>query len=194
MPKYLDAQLQPIRDDVRSRAVALGRVFRRSDLAEWGLPGDTVVPMTRRDWWVRLHHGVYADSQDVGDNPADPAHHALLSAASIRALSEPAFAFGPSAVSLHGLALPRGLLDTVTLVRPRGRDGRSLSRRISATDHVPPAIVRTQSLTAADVMEVAGVPTVVPALAAVSAAVSVHQDWMIAIMDQRGGALQSSFN
>ena len=183
MPKYLDAQLQPIRDDVRSRAVALGRVFRRSDLAEWGLPGDTVVPMTRRDWWVRLHHGVYADSQDVGDNPADPAHHALLSAASIRALSEPAFAFGPSAVSLHGLALPRGLLDTVTLVRPRGHDGRSLSRRISATDHVPPAIVRTQSLTPADVMEVAGVPTVVPALAAVSAAVSVHQDWMVAIMD-----------
>ena len=47
----------------------------------------------------------------------------------------------------------------------------------------PPAIVRTQSLTPADVMEVAGVPTVVPALAAVSAAVSVHPDWMVAIMD-----------
>jgi hypothetical protein len=181
--KYLDTELQPIRDDVRTRASGLGRVFRRSDLIAWGLPGDTVVPMTRRDWWIRLHHGVYADTRDVGDDPSDAAHHALLCAASIRALREPAFAFGPSAATLHGLALPHGLLDTVNLVRPLGHDGRALSRRISATDHVPPAVVRTQHLTTADVTEVGGVPVVGPALAAVSAAVAASPDWMVAIMD-----------
>lgn len=183
MTKHLDADLQPIRDAVRARAAALGRVFRRSDLMAWGLPGDTVLPMTRRGWWIRLHHGVYADSRDVGTDPSDAGQHALLCAAGIRALREPAFAFGPSAASLHDLALPRGLLDTVNLVRPLGRDGRSLSRRISGTDHVPPAVVRTQHLTPADVTEVGGVPTVVPALAAVSAAVSAQRDWMVAIMD-----------
>ena len=183
MTKYVDAELQPIRDDVRARASALGRVFRRIDLIAWGLPGDTVVPMTRRDWWIRLHHGVYADARDVGDDPSDAAHHALLCAASIRALREPAFAFGPSAATLHGLALPRGLLGTVNLVRPLGQDGRALSRRISATEHVPPALVRTQHLTAADVTEIGGVPVVVTALAAVSAAVATSPDWMVAIMD-----------
>jgi hypothetical protein len=183
MTKYLDAELQPLRDDVRTRAVALGRVFRRSDLIAWGLPGDTVVPMTRRNWWVRLHHGVYADSRDVGTDPADRAQHELLCAAGIRALREPAFAFGPSATSLHGHALPAGLLGAVQLVRPLGHDGRALSRRITATDHVPPAIVRTQPLTTADVTVVRGIPTVVPALAAVSSAVSARRDWMVAIMD-----------
>jgi hypothetical protein len=183
MPKYLDSELLPLRDDVRHRATPLGRVFRRSDLVAWGHPGDTVVPMTRRGWWVRLHHGVYADSRDVGRDPSDRSQHALLCAAGIRALREPAFAFGPSAASLHGLALPRGLLDTVHLVRPLGHDGRSLSRRVTATDHVPPAIVRTQQLTPADVMRVNGVPVVVPALAAVSAAVTTHPDWMVAVMD-----------
>jgi hypothetical protein len=183
MPKYLDHALLPLRDDVRLRATPLGRVFRRSDLEAWGIPGDTVIPMTRRDWWVRLHHGVYADSRDIGDDASDPRQHALLCAASIRALREPAFAFGPSAASLHGLALQRGLLDTVNLVRPLGHDGRALSRRITATDRVPPALVRTQHLTSADVMEVGGVPVVVPALAAVSASVLAHPDWMVAMMD-----------
>lgn len=183
MPKYLDDALTPLRDHVRLRAAPRGRVFRRSDLAEWGIPGDTVVPMTRRDWWVRLHHGIYADSRDVGKDLSDPGQHALLCAASIRALREPAFAFGPSASSIHGHALPRGLLYSVTLVRPVGHDGRALSRRITATDHLPPAVVRTQHLTSADVTEVGGVPTVVPALAAVSAAVSARPDWMVAIMD-----------
>ncbi len=183
MPKYREDNLLPLRDDVRMRAAPLGRVFRRSDLIAWGLPGDTVLPMTRRGWWIRLHHGIYADSRDIGDDPSDAAHHALLCAAGIRALREAAYAFGPSAASLHGQALPRGLLDTVHLVRPLGHDGRSLSRRITAKDHVPPAIVRTQHLTAADVTEVGGVPVVVPALAAVSAAVSADPDWMVAIMD-----------
>lgn len=183
MPKYPDSELHILREDVRRRATPLGRVFRRSDLIVWGLPGDTVLPMTRRNWWVRLHHGIYTDSRDMGEDPTDRAQHALLCAASIRALREPAFTFGPSAASLNRLALPNGLLNTVNMVRPLGHDGRSLSRRITATDHLPPAIVRTLRLSAADVTEVEGVPTVVPALAAVSAAVSVHHDWIVAIMD-----------
>ena len=54
MPKYPADDLQPVRDAVRERAIPLGRVFRRSDLITWGLPGDTVVPMLRRGWWVRM--------------------------------------------------------------------------------------------------------------------------------------------
>ena len=183
MTKYLDAELEPLRDLVRLRATPLGRVFRRSDLIAWGLPGDTVIPMTRRDWWVRLHHGVYADSRDVGDDPSEAGQHALLCAAGIRALREPAYAFGPSAASLHGLSLPRGLLNTVHLVRPQGLEGRSLSRLVTATDRLPPAVVRTQRLTSEDVTEVGGVPVVVPALAAVSAAVLARHDWIVAILD-----------
>jgi hypothetical protein len=183
MTKYRDGDLLPLRDDVRRRSAPLGRVFRRSDLVAWGIPGDTVLPMTRRGWWVRLHHGIYADSRDIGPDASDGDQHALLCAAGIRALREPAFAFGPSAASLHGLALPRGLLGTVHLVRPLGHDGRSLSRRITAAEHLPPVVLRTQQLSPTDVAIVNGIPTVVPALAAVSAAVSASTEWMVAIMD-----------
>lgn len=183
MPKYPERELQPIRDAVRARALAVGRVFRRQDLVEWGLPGDTVVPMLRRKWWVRLHHGVYADARDVPDDPTSAEHHILHVAASIRALSEPAYAFGASAALLHGVAMPRGLVRRVELVRPLGREGRSLRRRITANDHLPPALLRTHRLQPDDITEVSGVPSVSPALAAVSAAAGCEPDWIVAVLD-----------
>ena len=183
MPKYPDAELHAIRDSVRQRAQPIGRVFRRSDLISWGLPGDTVVPMLRRDWWVRLHHGVYADSRDAHADPSTPEGHLLRVAASIRALTEPAYAFGASAALLHGLALPRDLVDVVHLVRPLGREGRSLTRRISATDHLSPARVTTYQLTPDDVLERDGIPTVTASLAAVSASVGCSPDWAVAVLD-----------
>jgi hypothetical protein len=183
MPKHPEAELQAVRDSVRASAVPRGRVFRRQDLIEWGLPADLVVPMLRRRWWVRLHHGVYADCRDV-DVPSDgPAAHLLHLAASIRALTGPAFAFGPSAALLHGLALPHGLPRDVHLVRPLGSEGRSLTRRVTAADHLPAGPVRTCALAADDVTAIDGIPTVGPALAAVSASVDCTHDWAVAVMD-----------
>lgn len=183
MPKHPDVELQAVADHVRSLAVAHGRVFRRSDLVDWGLPADTVVPMLRRGWWVRLHHGVYVDARDAAVDPNEPAGHLLRLAASIRALPEPAYAFGVSAALLHGLALPRGLDHDVHLVRPLGREGRSLTRRITARDRLDQPVIRTHQLRPEDVTVVNGVPTVVPALAAVSAAVRCEPDWAVALMD-----------
>jgi len=183
MPKYPTDELHPIRDAVRERAIAFGRVFRRSDLIAWGLPGDTVVPMLRRGWWVRLHHGVYVDARDAAVNPDGHLGHLLRLAACIRALPEPAYAFGVSAALLHGLALPRELGHDVHLVRPLGREGRSLTRRITARDRLDQPVIRTHQLRPEDLTEVDGIPTVVPALAAVSAAVRCEPDWAVALMD-----------
>lgn len=183
MPKHPDAELHAVADHVRSQAAALGRVFRRSDLVSWGLPADTVVPMLRRGWWVRLHHGVYVDARDAAVDPQGPAGHLLRLAASIRALPGPAYAFGVSAAIVHGLALPRGLDDEVHLVRPLGREGRSLARRITARDRLDQPVIRTHQLRPEDVTQVGGVPTVTPALAAVSTAVACEPDWAVAVMD-----------
>jgi hypothetical protein len=183
MPKYPSDELSVVRDDVRARARALGRVFRRRDLVEWGLPGDTVLPMRRRQWWVRLHHGVYTDARDIEASPNSPANHLLNVAAAIRALDEPAYAFGASAALLHGLSLPRGRAGAVHLVRPLGSEGRSLSRRISAPDRLMSSAITTYRLRPEDVTEVSGIPTVSPALAAVSAAVGCPPDWAVAVMD-----------
>lgn len=182
MPKYLDSQLQPVRDDVRLRAIAHGRVFRRSDLIAWGLPADTVIPMLRREWWVRLHHGVYADVRDVGE-PGDADNHLIRCAAGIRALAEPAYAFAASAALLHGLAMPGRTPTLMELIRPRGRDGRALSRRVTATDRLSDGVVGTHPLAAADVTEVSGIPTVSATLAAVTAATRFRNDWIVATLD-----------
>lgn len=183
MPKHPDAELQVVRDQVRRLALVQGRVFRRSDLMTWGLPGDTVLPMLRRGWWTRLHHGIYTDSRDAIADPDGPGGHLLRVAAAIRALSEPAYAFGPSGSLVHALALPRGLPTDVHLVRPLGREGRSLSRRISAHDRLDAPVVRTHHLRPEDVTEVAGIPTVSATLAAVSAGVLCSPDWAVALMD-----------
>ena len=183
MPKHADPVLHAVRDHVRQRATAHGRVFRRTDLVEWGLPADTVVPMLRRAWWVRLHHGVYADARDVDPEPLSASRHLLEVAAAIRALGEPAYAFGRSASLLHGLALPRERDGRVLLVRDRGREGRSLSRRVTARDRLASVRIRTHRLEPGDVTVVDGIPTVVASLAAVSGAVDCTPDWAVALMD-----------
>lgn len=183
MPKYTDADLLPVLDHVRAMAAPRGRVFRRPHLVEWGVPPDTVVPMLRRGYWVRLHHGVYADTRDVDSDASGADRHRLLLAASICALVEPAYAFGPSAALLHGIAMPRGLLSDIHLVRSRGAEGRSLTRRITASDHLPGAVMRTCPLDEADLTSVDGIPSVGPELAAVSTATLCSADWAVAVLD-----------
>lgn len=183
MTKHPDAQLAAIREDVRQRARDLGRVFRRSDLVAWGQPSDLVVPMLRRGWWERLHHGVYTDVRDIDGDAESRSTHLLHLAASIRALAEPAYAFAGSAALLHGLALPRGLADHVHLVRPLGAEGRSLSRRITGRRRVTPPAMTTYQLGPDDLTVVEGIPTVCAPLAAVSAAVGCTPDWAVAVLD-----------
>lgn len=183
MPKHPDPALHAVRDHVRASAVGRGRVFRRSDLIEWGIPADTVVPMLRRGWWQRLHHGVYVDARDIDPDPLSVSRHLLTVAASIRALPEPAYAFGVSASILHGHPVPRDLPRSVQLLRDLGREGRSLSRRITARDRLESVRIRTHRIDPADVTVVDGIPTVVPALAAVSTAVDCTPDWAVAVMD-----------
>lgn len=183
MPKYPEVELHAVRDAVRDRAMPLGRVFRRSDLVAWGLPADTVVPMLRRDWWTRLHHGVYADSRDAGAAADTRDGHLLRVSASIRALPESAYAFGFSAALLQDPSLRMEPTQGVHLVRQLGRDGRALSRRISAADRLTPARMTTYQLKPGDVEVVDGIPTVTRSLAAVSAAAGRSPDWAVAFLD-----------
>lgn len=183
MTKHPDAQLSAIRDDVRERARATGRVFRRTDLVGWGLPADLVVPMLRRHWWERLHHGIYVDVRDLDEDPTSRTSHLVQLAAAIRALPQPAYAFGGSAALLHGLALPRGRASGVHLVRPLGSEGRSLSRRVTTNHPLSPPTMTTYGLEPHDVTVLDGIPTVSATLAAVSAAVGCTPDWAVAVMD-----------
>jgi hypothetical protein len=175
-------ELTRIRDLVRSRAIPLAHVFRRTDLVDWDVEPTVTVTMMRRDWWARLHHGVYVDAQVLREATARERHR-IDAAASIAALSRPAYAFGISAAIAHDLSLPGSLVAPVELIRPLGHDGRALSRRISARDRLDAATVRGHRLVTDDVTTVGGIATVNRLLAAVSAAARLDDEWAVAVLD-----------
>lgn len=168
--------------------VALGTeptagVFRREHLAGWGLDPGIVRAMTRRGWWTRLHHGVYADSSRLTADVEPGMRHATLCAAAIMALRLPAFAFGPSAAAIHGLPRDRGLSDTVELVRPLGTDQRALQRRITAPTRLERVTIHGHHLRPEDVTAIRGVPVVSSELAAVSTAAACSLEWAVVTLD-----------
>jgi hypothetical protein len=184
--------LAATRERVYDLASRHGGAFRRSDLPAWGVDEAVLLPMQRRRWWIRLHHGVYVDARLL-DTPSDSAErHLVTCAAHIRALPGATYAFGSTAAAVHGLPMQQGLLSQVQLLRSVDSDGRAFRRRISAADALEPALIRGRTVPADQITEVHGIPTVYRPLAALSTAALSEREWALATLDadawQRPGA------
>ena len=183
--KYRTApELLALNDRARNFAGSHGRVFRPSQLAEWGLDPAVVRTMVRRRLWVRLRHGVDTDSATWEASAGDPVdRHLLHCAAAIRALPLAAYAFGRSAAALHALPVPRGQLGAVSLVRDLDTDPRALYGRVKSTKGLPDVAIKTHNLGQEAVTMIAGIPVVSRDLAAVSSAATSTHEWALATLD-----------
>lgn len=182
-PRRSSAELEILRERVRVRAGAQGGVFRRSDLAAWGLEPTAVLTMRRNGTWVRLHHGVYADRHVVEGAVTPQARHLLLAAAACAAIEGPVACFGVTAALLQGIPVDSRLLGHIELVRPIGRDSRALRRRISKPEHLPAATIHILDIDDADLTVHAGLPTAGRNLAAWTAAMAGDVDWGVVTLD-----------
>lgn len=159
-------------------------VFRRSDIAAWGLDPGSVRTYVRQGLWVRLHHGVYADAGVVRECAGDPVRlHRLLTRAAIASLPVAAYAVGPTAAVVHELPLPDGPPATIHLVRDASADRRALSRRISSPTALVHVHVSGHALHEADVTEVDGLASVSREVAAVTTAAGLSAEWAVAVLD-----------
>jgi hypothetical protein len=79
--------------------------------------------------------------------------------------------------------MDRTLIGPVHLVRPRGSDSRAIRRRISAVDHLPPAIVHVLDVPDHLLDFESGLPIVTADLAACSTAMLSEPDWAVATLD-----------
>lgn len=176
-------ELSEFCDRVRILAAEQGGVFRRSDLVAWGFDPAAALTMRRNGMWVRLHHGVYADSRTVDAASGVEARHLLHAAAACAAIEGPAALFGVTAALHHGLPVDRRGLSRVELVRPLGRDSRALRRRVTARDRLPAAMIHILDVDDTDVTMHSGLPTVSANLAAWSAAMATDVDWGVVTLD-----------
>jgi hypothetical protein len=127
---------------------------------------------------------VYADSAVVATSQEDSTdRHLLLASASICALPLPTFAVASTAAAVHGLPFDRRLLDDIHLVRHSYTDVRALHRRVRQVSELPDVHVRTHHLDAAALGVVNGIPTVSPAVAAVTCAAQSSEEWALAVLD-----------
>ncbi len=168
---------------VRELSAAQGGVFRRSDLASWGIDPTVAVTMLRSGAWRRLHHGVYADSELVSAATSPAQRHALMAAATLSALPGDVALFAPSAAVLLGLAVDRGCLTRVHLVRPPGSDSRALRRRISADERLPHAVIHVLDVPEELLTTHNGLRMVNADLAACGTAMLEDVDWAVATLD-----------
>lgn len=177
-------EVAAIREHVRARAAATrAGVFRRSDLALWGIDPSVVAVMRRRGWWLRLHHGVYID-QDTWDAARSPhTRHRIHAAATLAAVPDSTYLFATSAAVVHAVPFDRAILGGVHVVRPLGRDSRALRRRLTGTDRLEPPIVHLHAVPERDLTEVGGLPTVARPLAALSTAALSDPEWALVTLD-----------
>lgn len=179
-----DDELHAIRAHVHRLAAEQGSVFRREHLRIWGVGEEALRPMLRRRWWVKMHHGVYADAETVAASAATPTdRHVLLAAAAIMALPLPVFAFGPTAAATQELPVDRRALDRIQLIREPGTDLRAFRRRVTSQTELLAVDVRTRPGITADTEIVAGVPSVRRDLAAISGAAAGSREWAVAALD-----------
>lgn len=181
---------RPVDDVVRIRAQVreqslrqrLG-VFRRSDLVAWGIDPSITPVMLRRGWWVRLHHGVYADRDVIEDAASPQAEHLIRAAAAIAAIPGSVHLFATSGAIVHDLPFDRAVLGPVHVVRPLSSDTRALRRRITSSDRLEPAAIHQHALAETDTTMVRGLPVVSRALAALSTAALSDPEWAVVTMD-----------
>lgn len=159
------------------------RVFRRRDLLALGVPDATLSAMLRRGLLTRVRHGVYVHTT-VLESADALERHRIDAAAAIAAAEEPTWALGTTAASLHGMPLPFDVPPAVTLARRRAADERGLRRPSRHRLTLPDVRVVTGPVDESTTVRLAGVPTVGPALAAVSAATELTSSrWRTAVLD-----------
>ncbi len=179
---HLDEAAAQARHLAATRSAAQGSVFRRRDLHEWGIDDSLLQALFRRGDWVRLRHGVYADS--VIAQSADPVvRHRLDLAAAIAAAQEPTFAVGPSAALVYGLPLSYVVPDAVYLVRDTRQDLRSLQRVSRHPLTIPTMHVTSHSGVGANSLVVDGIATVSAAIAATTTAPHVGFTRKVGLFD-----------
>lgn len=179
---HLDEAAAQARRVAATRSADMGGVFRRRDLVEWGIDDSLLQAMFRRGDWVRLRHGVYADSAAAhSDDPV--VRHRLDLAAAIAAAQEPTFAVGPSAALLHGLPLPYVVPDAVHLVRDTRQDLRSLQRVSRHPLTIPSMHLTSHSGVGANSIRVDGIATVSAAVAAITTAPHVGFTRKVGLFD-----------
>ena len=174
-----------IRDLVASKASAQGNVFAPRDLQAWGIDPGICRTMTRRRHWIRLRQGVYADAAVVDAHQGPQHRHRLDLAAALRALIEPAFAFGLSSAVLHGLPLPHALMpaNEIHLLRRVGTDHRVLGDRYVRRSGAPTVRITGHALDGLDMTTREHIPTVGRTVAALSASAALPLDWAVAALD-----------
>lgn len=138
----------------------------------------------RQGLWTRLHYGVYVSSTVLEIASRDPADlHRLMARVAITALPGRVYAFGPTSAVIHDLPMQGAPSTMLTLVRPPGTDQRALQRRITGPTAIHEVRVHSHHLAETDVTEVAGIPTVVRDIAAVSAAATQSPEWAVVVLD-----------
>ena len=159
-------------------------MFRRSDIAAWGLDPDCARTYVKQGLWVRLHRGVYTSAEVLAACRDDPERlHRLLTRAAVAALPIAAHAIGPTAALVHGLPRPGDPPATVSLVREPGSDQRALRRRISLPTTLTVVAVHSHRIRPGDTTVVDGLPTVTRDIAAVTAAAACSPEWAVAVLD-----------
>lgn len=174
---------EAIRVRVRDHAAAQHGVFRRSDLLALGIDPEIIRSFLARNWWIRLHHGVYVDSEVLAAATDPRQHTQVIATAAISALPGPAYAFGPSAALLQGLVVDKDLTRIVSIVRPVGSDQRAFRRRITSDDHLTGVTVHRHHVAEGNLTTVEGIPCVDGATAALTTAAMSEDMWAVATLD-----------
>ena len=178
-----ELEAQAIRQVVRQHAQARHGIFRRADLHALGIDPSSIRTFVRRGWWARLHHGVYVDAEvfAAAVHPVDRLR--IQASAAIAALPGSVFTFGPTSAKLHGLAVDRPLLKTVSLVRPYTADQRALHRRIRTTSTLGSISIHRHALNPGHITIADGLPSVDILDAAISTAARSVLMWAVATLD-----------
>lgn len=182
-PGTRELEQRAVRQAVCEHAQARHGIFQRSDLEALGIDPSSIRTFMRKGWWTRLHHGIYIDT-DTLIAATDPlARVRIQASAAIAALPEPAFTFGPTAATLHGLALDRSLTKGISLLRPYATDQRALRRRIRTASNLREVTVHRHAISDDQVTTIDGIPAVDLLNAAISAAARSELMWALATLD-----------
>lgn len=159
-------------------------VFRRRDLASWGIDETVLRPLAMGGHIVRIRHGMYVDSRSWAKAADDPARrHRIELRAAIDSLGCPAFAHAESAALVHGLPLPFAAPRELNLLRAVGRDSRSLRQPSAHPISLPGVSMTVHDVGPHQVADVDGIPVTSLALTAVTAAARLHGEWPVIVLD-----------
>lgn len=178
-----DHELSVIRDRVMEYARKRHGAFRRSDLAALDVDPSCIRAFLRRNWWTKLHHGVYVDTRVLEAATEPTQRMRIVASAGILALPGAAYAFGPTAGELHTLVVDRHLLPAVSIIRPLELDQRSLRRRVSTPSSLDGITVHRHDLSPEAITVVDGIPSVDRVTAAITTAAASDPMWALATLD-----------